>query len=98
MRRMPDAEADAPAAPLRSGPARALQTLGLTTPIALALHMPLRYEDETRLTPLADARPGDTAQIEAVVREARVEFRPRRQLVARLEDEAGETLVLRFVH
>ncbi|HEV8692087.1 MAG TPA: ATP-dependent DNA helicase RecG [Ideonella sp.] len=95
---MPDAAAAAPAAPLRSGPARALQTLGLTTPIALALHLPLRYEDETQLTPLADVRPGDTVQVEAVVREARVEFRPRRQLVARLEDEAGETLVLRFVH
>ena len=99
MRRMPAADAAEPtAAATRSGPARALQTLGLTTPIALALHLPMRYEDETRLTPLADARPGDTVQIEAVVREARVEFRPRRQLVVRLEDEAGETLVLRFVH
>jgi ATP-dependent DNA helicase RecG len=94
---MPDrAAAPAPAAP--SGPARALQSLGLTTPLALALHLPLRYEDETRLTALADARPGTTAQVEAVVREARVELRPRRQLVVRLEDEAGEALVLRFVH
>ncbi len=94
---MPDATAaPAPAAP--SGPARALQSLGLTTPLALALHLPLRYEDETRLTPLADAQPGATAQVEAVVREARVELRPRRQLVVRLEDEAGDTLVLRFVH
>ncbi|MFO1341096.1 MAG: ATP-dependent DNA helicase RecG [Burkholderiaceae bacterium] len=83
---------------VRSGPAKALDKLGLTTPVALALHLPLRYEDETRLTPLADARPGDTVQVQAQVQEARVEFRPRRQLVVRLQDEAGDNLVLRFVH
>ncbi|MEK8031113.1 ATP-dependent DNA helicase RecG [Ideonella sp. DXS29W] len=88
-----------PAAPAaKSGPARALESLGLTSPIALALHLPLRYEDETRLTPLADARPGDTLQVEAIVQEAHVEFRPRRQLVARLVDADGEPLVLRFVN
>ncbi|WP_374565016.1 ATP-dependent DNA helicase RecG [Ideonella sp.] len=92
---MPSAETTAPA---KSGPARALETLGLTTPIALALHLPLRYEDETQLTPLAQARPGDTLQIEAVVQDARVEFRPRRQLVVRLADDEGEALVLRFVN
>lgn len=90
--------APSPAASPKSGPARALETLGLTSPIALALHLPLRYEDETRLTPLAEAQPGSTVQVEAIVRDARVEFRPRRQLVVRLEDEAGEPLVLRFVH
>ncbi|HJV67824.1 ATP-dependent DNA helicase RecG [Ideonella sp.] len=94
---MPAALPPAAASP-KSGPARALETLGLTTPIALALHLPLRYEDETRLTPLAEAQPGSTVQVEAIVRDARVEFRPRRQLVVRLEDEAGEALVLRFVH
>ncbi|MFO1337627.1 MAG: ATP-dependent DNA helicase RecG [Burkholderiaceae bacterium] len=82
----------------RSGPAKALDKLGLSTPIALALHLPLRYEDETQITPLADARPGDTVQVQAQVQDARVEFRPRRQLVVRLQDEAGDSLVLRFVH
>ncbi|MFZ5549310.1 MAG: ATP-dependent DNA helicase RecG [Pseudomonadota bacterium] len=102
---MPDADTAAsptataaPAAAKRSGPARALESLGLTTPIALALHLPLRYEDETTLTPLADARPGETVQVEATVTEARVELRPRRQFIARLQDDAGDTLVLRFVH
>ncbi|MBT9597968.1 MAG: ATP-dependent DNA helicase RecG [Vitreoscilla sp.] len=87
-----------PPAAARSGPARALERLGLSTPEALALHLPLRYEDETRLTPLSEARPGETVQVEAVVQEARVEFRPRRQLVVRLADEVGDTLVLRFVN
>jgi ATP-dependent DNA helicase RecG len=95
MPRMPS-PATAPAA--KSGPARALETLGLTSPIALALHLPLRYEDETRLTPLSDARPGETIQVEAVVQQAQVEFRPRRQLVVRLIDDDDEPLVLRFVN
>jgi ATP-dependent DNA helicase RecG len=87
-----------PPAAAASGPARALERLGLTTPEALALHLPLRYEDETRITPLSEARPGETLQVEAVVQEARIEFRPRRQLVVRLVEESGESLVLRFVN
>ncbi|HET9207455.1 MAG TPA: ATP-dependent DNA helicase RecG, partial [Burkholderiaceae bacterium] len=80
-----------------SGPARALERLGLTRDIDLALHLPLRYEDETRLTRIADAHDGESAQVEGVVTDARVEFRPRRQLVARIQDESG-TLVLRFMN
>ncbi len=89
--------ATAPARTL-SAPAKALQKLGLTHPVALALHLPLRYEDETRLTPLADVRPGESAQVEGTVRECKVELRPRRQLVVKLLDEAGDELVLRFVN
>jgi ATP-dependent DNA helicase RecG len=81
-----------------SGPQRAMAKLGLTRDIDLALHLPLRYEDETRLDRLADAREGQTVQVEAAVAECRVEFRPRRQLVARLTDDEGEALVLRFIH
>ena len=96
-----DAAAAEPArpkpAPL-SGPARALQRLGLDSPMALALHLPLRYEDETRLTPIGQARPGQTVQVEGVVQDSRVELRPRRQLLARLADDAGDPLMLRFVH
>ena len=80
-----------------SGPARALERLGLTRDIDLALHLPLRYEDETRLTRIADAHDGESAQVEGVVTDARVEFRPRRQLVARIQDDSG-TLELRFMN
>ena len=80
-----------------AGPARALERLGLTRDIDLALHLPLRYEDETRLTRIADAHDGESAQVEGVVTDARVEFRPRRQLVARIQDDSG-TLVLRFMN
>ncbi|MCC7456701.1 MAG: ATP-dependent DNA helicase RecG [Nitrospira sp.] len=80
-----------------SAPARALERLGLQRDLDLALHLPLRYEDETRLVRIADARDGDALQVEGVVTDARVEFRPRRQLVARIDDGSG-TLVLRFVN
>ncbi len=90
--------AGTPAGDQRSAPAKALDRLGLSSPIALALHLPLRYEDETRLTPIGQSQPGQTVQVQGVVGDCRVEFRPRRQLVARLVDEAGDELVLRFVN
>ncbi len=86
-----------PAPKAKSAPQRALEKLGLRRDIDLALHLPLRYEDETRIVALAEAREGDTLQVEGTVTECRVEFRPRRQLVVRLMDGSGE-LVLRFLH
>ena len=50
-----------PAIPEMSAPQKALLKLGLGRDIDLALHLPLRYEDETRLTKLRDAREGDAA-------------------------------------
>jgi ATP-dependent DNA helicase RecG len=81
-----------------SGPQKALRRLGLDSDMDLALHLPLRYEDETRLTPIAELRDGDQAQVEGVVCESRVELRARRQLIARIEDESGQVLVLRFLN
>jgi ATP-dependent DNA helicase RecG len=81
-----------------SGPQKALAKLGLLRDIDLALHLPLRYEDHTRLTPLRQAREGDTVQIEGVVSDSRIEFRPRRQLIVQLADDDGEPLALRFLN
>jgi len=87
------------AAPARkpSAPQRAMHKLGLVRDIDLALHLPLRYEDETRLARIADLPEGATAQVEGVVRSSRVEVRPRRQLVARIDDGSAE-LTLRFLN
>jgi ATP-dependent DNA helicase RecG len=82
----------------KSAPQKAMEKLGLVRDIDLALHLPHRYEDETRITPIAALRDGDTAQIEGTVRDCQVQFRPRRQLVVRLEDASGEELVLRFLN
>ena len=87
----PAATADKPL----SAPQKALRKLGLVRPIDLALHLPLRYEDETRIVRLSDARDGDSVQIEGEVTHQEVTFRPRRQLLVSLND-GTDTAVLRF--
>jgi ATP-dependent DNA helicase RecG len=77
------------------GPHAALIKLGLARDIDLALHLPLRYEDETRIVKLRDAREGDTAQIEATVTASEIAYRPRRQLLVTVDD-GSDTCVLRF--
>ncbi|HWI11463.1 MAG TPA: ATP-dependent DNA helicase RecG [Burkholderiaceae bacterium] len=81
----------------KSGPQRALDKLGLRRPIDFALHLPMRYEDETRLVTIASLRDGVTAQVEGVVRDCEVQLRGRRQLVVRVSD-GSDDLVLRFLH
>jgi ATP-dependent DNA helicase RecG len=95
---MTSSEQSAPAPKEKSAPQKAMEKLGLVRDIDLALHLPLRYEDETRLTPVARLRDGDTAQVEGTVRDCEVQLRGRRQLVVRLADEAGDELLLRFLH
>jgi ATP-dependent DNA helicase RecG len=79
----------------KSAPQKALEKLGLVRDIDLALHLPLRYEDETRLTRLADARDGDVVQVEGLVTRSEVVLRPRRQLQITLDD-GSDTVLLRF--
>jgi len=78
-----------------TAPQKALRKLGLVRDIDLALHLPLRYEDETRIVCLRDAREGDEVQIEAVVTANEVNFRPRRQLLVTVDD-GSDTCTLRF--
>src|SRR5204863_333239 len=72
-----------------------LSKLGIRRDLDLVLHLPLRYEDETRVTPIANAPPGLAVQVEGTVRSTEIVYRPKRQLVSRIEDSTGE-LVLRF--
>ena len=65
---------------------QAMAKLGLVRDIDLALHLPLRYEDETRITLLKNAREGDTVQIEASVTACEVQLRPRRMLKVTVDD------------
>ena len=78
-----------------SAPQKALRKLGLVRDIDLALHLPLRYEDETRLVRLADVMDGQTGQFEAEVVSSDWTYRPRRQLVVVVRD-GDETCTLRF--
>ncbi|GAA5178041.1 ATP-dependent DNA helicase RecG [Niveibacterium umoris] len=74
-----------------------LNKLGLFREADLVLHLPMRYEDETRVVPIAGAPLGVATQVEGVVQHCEIGFRPRRQLVARIADETGE-LTLRFLN
>ncbi|MGE5104491.1 MAG: ATP-dependent DNA helicase RecG, partial [Betaproteobacteria bacterium] len=75
-----------------------LARIGILRAEDVVLHLPLRYEDHTRLTPLPDVRVGDTVQTEGVVVNADIQYRPRRQFVCMIRDAArgDATLVLRF--
>jgi len=66
------------------------ERLGLTSPDALVLHLPLRYEDETQIQLIAELRPGMSAQIEAEVVRSDVLLKPRRQLTATVRDASAE--------
>lgn len=89
-----------PSAPAKkSAPSPALQAmhkLGLVRDIDLALHLPLRYEDETKITLLRNAREGDTVQIEATVTQCEVQLRPRRMLKVTVEDGTGNCVLTFF--
>src|SRR5690606_26982179 len=77
--------------------ARLFERLGLQTPADFVTHLPLRYEDETRITPIGDARPGEHALFEGEIVDSEIRFGPRRTLQATLADDSGR-LGLRWLH
>jgi ATP-dependent DNA helicase RecG len=74
-----------------------LEKLGVRSNLDLALHLPTRYEDETKVTPLKQARPGMPVLVEAEVVESEVKYRPRRTLVVKLNDGESD-LWVRFLN
>jgi ATP-dependent DNA helicase RecG len=74
-----------------------LAKLGIHHSEDLLLHLPLRYEDETHLSPIGTAQPGETIQVQGTVTHCEIAFRPRRTLICRLKDSSGE-LYLRFLN
>ena len=74
-----------------------LQKLGISNIQGLLLHLPLRYIDETRITVIRDLRLGDSTQVEGEIVHAEVSYKPRKALIARLEDPSGQ-LTLRFLN
>jgi ATP-dependent DNA helicase RecG len=72
-----------------------LAKLGINSKFDLVLHLPLRYDDETRLYSLNEAPPGQPVLVEGKVIKCDIQYRPRRQLVCHIEDGSG-VLTLRF--
>jgi ATP-dependent DNA helicase RecG len=81
------------------GPALAarLAALGLETLEDLLFHLPIRYEDRTRVTPIGAVRPFTTAQVEGEVLAADILLGRRRSLLVKISDRTG-IVALRFYH
>ncbi|HEU0277303.1 MAG TPA: ATP-dependent DNA helicase RecG [Rhodanobacteraceae bacterium] len=82
------------------GPALAdtLRKLGIERVQDLWFHLPLRYEDHTRITAIRDLVAGEPAQVEGTVEAVEAGFRYRPQLRVAVTDASCDTLVLRFFH
>lgn len=77
--------------------AEKLQKLGLFTVQDLLFHLPLRYEDRTRIYPVSDLKPFIHTSVQGEVMSSDVQFGRKRMLVVRISDSSG-TLTLRFFH
>ncbi|MFM8760942.1 MAG: ATP-dependent DNA helicase RecG [Polynucleobacter victoriensis] len=78
-----------------------LDKLGLRSSLDCALHIPIRYEDETKLSTIAEAIGsfgGLTYQVQGYVIRQEVMFRPRRQLLVQIRDDDGQELFLRWLN
>lgn len=74
-----------------------LAKLGIHHRADLLLHLPLRYEDETRITPITEVCAGEMAQVQGTITQCEIAYRPRRTLLCRLCDTGGE-IYLRFLN
>jgi len=77
--------------------AERLANLHIATVQDVLFHLPLRYEDRTRVVPIGSLRPGDHAVIQGEVQLTEIKFGKRRMLLCRLADGTG-FLTLRFFH
>jgi len=74
-----------------------LERLGIRTVQDVLFHLPLRYEDRTRVVPMGAVRPGDQVVVQGEVELAEVRYGRRRSLLVRISDASG-SLTLRFFH
>ena len=74
-----------------------LHKLDLREDWDFALHLPIRYEDETRLTRVKDAQIGVPCQLEAEIVHTEITYRPRRQLVVQAKD-GDDVIYMRFLN
>lgn len=74
-----------------------LQNLGIRNLQDLLFHLPLRYQDRTRIVPMGSLRPGDECVVEGEVKLADVSRGKRRSLLCRIQDGTG-MITLRFFH
>ena len=71
--------------------------MGLEDVFSLVMHLPIRYIDETIVTPIRDIEMDVLSQIEAEVIRAEIVYKPKKMLIVQVKDTSGN-LQLRFLH
>lgn len=77
--------------------AERIARMGLINDWDFVLHLPLRYEDETRITRICDLKAGDWAQIQGTVISSRTQGGRFMQLIASVSDGTAN-IEIRFLH
>ncbi|MDH5444369.1 MAG: ATP-dependent DNA helicase RecG [Gammaproteobacteria bacterium] len=77
--------------------AERLERIGVHSIQDLLFHLPLRYEDRTRIVPIGSLRPGDSAVVQGKIQLTEIKFARRRMLVSRMSDGTG-SIGLRFFY
>ena len=71
--------------------------MGLEDVFSLVMHLPIRYIDETIVTPIREIEMGVLSQVEAEVIRAEIVYKPKKMLIVQVKDTSG-SLQLRFLH
>ena len=74
-----------------------LNKIGIRTVEDLLFHLPIRYQDKTKLTKISDLEPGNKYFIEGVVEKSNIIFYKKRMFLVRLSDSSG-FIQLRFFY
>ena len=77
--------------------AERLKRLNIHTVQDVLFHLPLRYEDRTRVVPMGALRAGEHVVVQGEIELAEIKFGRRRSLLVRISDGTG-SLTLRFFH
>lgn len=75
-----------------------LSKLGLYQIQDLLFHLPLRYQDRTRIYAISSVEQGQEVLIEGTVDHCSILFKQRRMMICQLSDNSGTTITLRFFH
>ena len=75
-----------------------LKKLNIQNWFDLLLHLPVRYEDRTKITDIQDLKDNTFSQVLGKVIDVDIVFRGKRNLVVQLEDDRGDQILLRYLH
>ena len=75
-----------------------LNKLNIQNWFDLLLHLPVRYEDRTKITDIQDLKDNEFSQVLGKVIDVDIVFRGKRNLIVQLEDGYGDQISLRYMH